>query len=132
MCVHHPDVAVIYPQDQVLRIGSTLMATCTLSPELGLHANKLYWTMNGMRLSSSTYDMVSPDTLSVTLHHLNGSQQKSGDNLVCHGADGLVLGGSCLYVGSKLRLLFELYWAEEGDNIINEIINTECVFKNYI
>ncbi|KAF0042258.1 hypothetical protein F2P81_005790 [Scophthalmus maximus] len=92
-------VAVIYPQDQVLRIGSTLMATCTLSPELGLHANKLYWTMNGMRLSSSTYDMVSPDTLSVTLHHLNGSQQKSGDNLVCHGADGLVLGGSCLYVG---------------------------------
>ncbi|TMS20148.1 Cytokine receptor-like factor 1 [Larimichthys crocea] len=41
----------------------------------------------------------SPEILSVTLHNLNGSQQQSGDNLVCHGADGHVLAGSCLYVG---------------------------------
>ncbi|XP_076582219.1 cytokine receptor-like factor 1b isoform X1 [Chaetodon auriga] len=92
-------VAVISPQDPVLRIGSSLTATCTLSPELGLHSSTLYWTLNGMCLSSSTYSVVSPDTLSVTVHNLNGSQQQSGDNLVCHGADGHVLAGSCLYVG---------------------------------
>lgn len=104
VCVHHPDVAVISPQDPVLHIGSSLTATCTLSPELGLQASTLYWTLNGMCLSSSTYSVVSPDTLSVTLRNLNGSQQQSGDNLVCHGADGHVLAGSCLYVGSKWRL----------------------------
>lgn len=95
------DAAVISPQDPVLRIGSSLTATCTLSPELGLHASTLYWTLNGICLSNSTYSVLSPDTLSVTLHTLNGSQQQSGDNLVCHGADGHVLAGSCLYVGSK-------------------------------
>ncbi|XP_034530115.1 cytokine receptor-like factor 1b isoform X2 [Notolabrus celidotus] len=92
-------VAVISPQDPVLKIGSSLTATCTLSPELGLHAGSLYWTLNGLILSSSTYSVLSPDTLSVTLHNLNGSQQQSGDNLVCHGAGGHVLAGSCLYVG---------------------------------
>ncbi|XP_039985605.1 cytokine receptor-like factor 1b isoform X1 [Xiphias gladius] len=92
-------VAVISPQDPVLRIGSSLTARCTLSPELGLHASTLYWTLNGVRLSSSTCSVVSSDVLSVTLHNLNGSRQQSGDNLVCHSADGHVLGGSCLYVG---------------------------------
>lgn len=106
MCVSNPsDVAVISPQDPVLRIGSSLTATCTLSPELSLHSSTLYWTLNGLRLSSSTYSVLSPDTLTVTLHNLDGSQQQSGDNLVCHGADGHVLAGSCLYVGSKWRLL---------------------------
>ncbi|CAJ1060336.1 cytokine receptor-like factor 1b isoform X1 [Xyrichtys novacula] len=92
-------VAVISPQDPVLQIGSSLTATCTLSPESGLHAGSLYWTLNGMILSSSTYTVLSPDVLSVTLRNLNGSQQQSGDNLVCHGAGGHVLAGSCLYVG---------------------------------
>ncbi|XP_027146082.1 cytokine receptor-like factor 1b isoform X3 [Larimichthys crocea] len=92
-------LAVISPQDPVLRIGSSLTATCTLSPELGLLSSTLYWTLNGICLSSSTYSVVSPEILSVTLHNLNGSQQQSGDNLVCHGADGHVLAGSCLYVG---------------------------------
>ncbi|XP_070712241.1 cytokine receptor-like factor 1 [Pempheris klunzingeri] len=92
-------VAVISPQDPVLLIGSSLTATCTLPPELGVHASTLYWTLNGMCLPSSTYSVLSPDTLSVTLHTLNGSQQQTGDNLVCHGADGHVLAGSCLYVG---------------------------------
>ncbi|XP_076009600.1 cytokine receptor-like factor 1b [Genypterus blacodes] len=91
--------AVIFPQDPVLRVGSSLTATCTLSPELGLHAGTLYWTLNGHRLAGATYGLVGPDVLSVTLHRLNGSQQQSGDNLVCHGADGHVLAGSCLYVG---------------------------------
>ncbi|XP_008275735.1 cytokine receptor-like factor 1b [Stegastes partitus] len=92
-------VAVISPQDPVLRIGSSLTATCSLSPELGLHASTLFWTLNGLRLSSGSYSVVSSGVLSVTLHNLNGSQQQSGDNLVCHGADGHVLAGSCLYVG---------------------------------
>ncbi|XP_034036103.1 cytokine receptor-like factor 1b isoform X2 [Thalassophryne amazonica] len=92
-------VAVIFPQDPVLRIGSSLAATCTLSPELGLHASTLYWTLNGKRLAISGYNVVSPNVLRVTLHHLNGSRQQSGDNLVCHSADGHVLAGSCLYVG---------------------------------
>lgn len=103
LLVHHPDVAVISPQDPVLRIGSSLTATCTLSPELGLLSSMLYWTLNGMRLPSSTYSVVSPDVLSVTVHTLNGSQQRSGDNLVCHRDDGHVLAGSCLYVGSEWR-----------------------------
>uniref|UniRef100_A0A669B470 Cytokine receptor-like factor 1 n=1 Tax=Oreochromis niloticus TaxID=8128 RepID=A0A669B470_ORENI len=92
-------VAVISPQDPFLLIGSSLTATCTLSPELGVHASTLYWTLNGARVSSSAYSVVSPSVLSVTLHGLSGSQQRSGDNLVCHGADGHVLAGSCLYVG---------------------------------
>ncbi|TNN53826.1 Cytokine receptor-like factor 1 [Liparis tanakae] len=96
---HHPEVAVISPQDPVLRIGSSLTATCTLSPELGLHAGTLYWTLNGVSLPSSAYSVASPDALSVTLHNLSGSRQQSGDNLVCHAADGRVLAGSCLYVG---------------------------------
>ncbi|CAB1455000.1 unnamed protein product [Pleuronectes platessa] len=94
-------VAVISPQDPVLPIGSSLTAACTLNPELGLHSSTLYWTLNGKRLPISSYSVVSSDTLSVTLHNLNGSQQKSGDNLVCHGADGHVLSGSCLYVGTS-------------------------------
>ncbi|XP_029607178.1 cytokine receptor-like factor 1 isoform X6 [Salmo trutta] len=92
-------VAGIFPQDPALRMGSSLTATCTVSPERGLHANTMYWTLNGKRLPSSTYDLLSPNCLSVTLHHLNGSQQQSGDNLVCHSGDGHVLAGSCLYVG---------------------------------
>lgn len=114
MCFHRPEAAVISPQDPVLRIGSSLTATCTLSPELGLHASTLYWALNGMSLSSSTYSLVSPDTLSVTLHNLSGSRQQSGDNLVCHGADGHVLAGSCLYVGSKWRDMETPQGGEEG------------------
>ncbi|KAM9385834.1 cytokine receptor-like factor 1b [Pholidichthys leucotaenia] len=94
------DLAVVLPQDPILPIGSSLAATCTLSPELGLHASSLYWTLNGERLSSSTYSLVSSSSLSVTIHSLNGSQQQSGDNLVCRAADGHVLAGSCLYVGA--------------------------------
>lgn len=101
--LHHPDVAVISPRDPVLRVGSSLTATCTLSPELGLLSSMLYWTLNGMCLPRSTYSVVSPDILSVTLHNLNGSRQQSGDNLVCHGDDGQVLAGSCLYVGSEWK-----------------------------
>ena len=101
MCVLSLDVAVISPQDPVLPIGSSLTATCTLAPGLGLQAGSLFWTLNGLSVCSSSYSVLSPDTLSVTLHNLNGSQQQSGDNLVCHGADGHVLAGSCLYVGSK-------------------------------
>ncbi|XP_028301323.1 cytokine receptor-like factor 1b isoform X2 [Gouania willdenowi] len=91
--------AVISPQDPVLRIGSSLTATCTVSPEFGLHASTLFWTLNGVKLASRTYSLLSSTMLSVTLHSLNGSQQQSGDNLVCHGADGHVLAGSCLFVG---------------------------------
>lgn len=115
MCLQHPDVAVISPQDPFLLIGSSLTATCTLSPELGVHASTLYWTLNGARVSSSAYSVVSPSVLSVTLHGLSGSQQRSGDNLVCHGADGRVLAGSCLYVGSKWRVN-----TDSADDIINE------------
>ncbi|KAM6921137.1 cytokine receptor-like factor 1b [Xenentodon cancila] len=93
------DVAVIYPQDPALHIGSSLTATCKVSPDLGLHASAMYWTLNGVRVSSSTYSIVSSNALSVTLLALNGSKQKSGDNLVCHGGDGRILAGSCLYVG---------------------------------
>uniref|UniRef100_A0A3Q1F7R4 Cytokine receptor-like factor 1 n=1 Tax=Acanthochromis polyacanthus TaxID=80966 RepID=A0A3Q1F7R4_9TELE len=98
LCIAHRH-AVISPQDPVLRIGSSLTASCSLSPDLGLHASTLFWTLNGLRLSGSSYSVVSSGVLSVTLHRLNGSQQQSGDNLVCHGADGRVLAGSCLYVG---------------------------------
>ncbi|XP_068175295.1 cytokine receptor-like factor 1b [Antennarius striatus] len=105
LIVPHPTLlssiyeAVITPQDPVLRMGSSLTASCKLSPELGLLSSTLYWTLNGERLPSSTYSVVTPDTLSVTLHRLNGSRQQSGDNLVCHRANGHVLAGSCLYVG---------------------------------
>ncbi|MED6264920.1 Cytokine receptor-like factor 1 [Characodon lateralis] len=92
-------VAMISPQDPIMRIGSSLTATCTLGAELGLHATSLYWTLNGARLSSSTYSIVSSNILSIKLHSLNGSNQKSGDNLMCHRADGRILAGSCLYVG---------------------------------
>ncbi|XP_034149804.1 cytokine receptor-like factor 1b isoform X4 [Esox lucius] len=92
-------VAVIFPQDPALQIGSSLTATCTVSPERGLLVHTMYWTLNGKRLSSSTYGLLSPNALSVTLHRLNGSQQQSGDNLMCHSGDGHVLAGSCLYVG---------------------------------
>ncbi|MEQ2168923.1 hypothetical protein GOODEAATRI_019652 [Goodea atripinnis] len=91
---------MISPQDPIMRIGSSLTATCTLGAELGLHATSLYWTLNGARLSSSTYSIVSSNILSIELHSLNGSNQKSGDNLMCHRADGRILAGSCLYVGS--------------------------------
>ncbi|XP_037530201.1 cytokine receptor-like factor 1b [Nematolebias whitei] len=109
-------VAVIYPQDPILRIGSSLTATCTLGPELGLHPSSLYWTLNGLRLPSSTYSIMSSSTLSVTLHSLGGSQQQSGDNLVCHAADGRILAGSCLYVGSKWRLTLD-------DGVVDDVGN---------
>lgn len=103
LCVFvlHPDMAAVSPQDPVLRIGSSLTASCTLGPELGLMSSSLYWTLNGMRLPSSTYAALNRSTLSVTVHNLNGSQQQSGDNLVCHGDQGHVLAGTCLYVGSE-------------------------------
>lgn len=103
-CVLHPDVALVSPQDPVLRIGSTLTASCTLGPEVGLESSSLYWTLNGVRLPSSSYTVLSRDTLRVTVHELNGSRQQSGDNLVCHGDQGgHVLAGTCLYVGSKCK-----------------------------
>uniref|UniRef100_A0A8B9JFP4 Cytokine receptor-like factor 1a n=1 Tax=Astyanax mexicanus TaxID=7994 RepID=A0A8B9JFP4_ASTMX len=82
-----------------LLIGSSLTATCSVSADHGLHAGSLYWTLNGKRLHSSTYSILSPTVLSVTLTNLSGSRQRSGDNLVCHGGGGHVLAGSCLYVG---------------------------------
>uniref|UniRef100_A0A672Y363 Cytokine receptor-like factor 1 n=1 Tax=Sphaeramia orbicularis TaxID=375764 RepID=A0A672Y363_9TELE len=85
--------------DPVLRIGSSLTASCVLSPDFDLPATSLYWTLNGVRLPGSSYSVVSSDVLSVTLHSLSGSRQQSGDNLMCHGADGQILAGSCLYVG---------------------------------
>ncbi|XP_036377650.1 cytokine receptor-like factor 1b isoform X1 [Megalops cyprinoides] len=92
-------VAAIFPQDPVLRVGSSLTATCSVSAELGIHASTLFWTLNGKRLPSSTYSVLGPTALSVTLSRLNGSRQQSGDNLVCHNSGGHVLAGSCLYVG---------------------------------
>lgn len=97
LCSTH--TAVISPQDPVLLMGSSLTATCSLRSAVNLHAGSLYWTLNGVRVSSSSYSVVSPSTLSVTLHNLSGSRQQSGDNLMCHGADGHILAGSCLYVG---------------------------------
>ncbi|XP_048832509.1 cytokine receptor-like factor 1b isoform X1 [Brienomyrus brachyistius] len=92
-------VATVSPQDPALRVGSSLTATCSISPELGLHASTLFWTLNGRRLPSSAYNLLSATTLTVTLDRLNGSRQQSGDNLVCHNSGGHVLAGSCLYVG---------------------------------
>ncbi|XP_035279497.1 cytokine receptor-like factor 1a isoform X3 [Anguilla anguilla] len=92
-------LAAVLPQDPALRIGSSLTATCTVSPELGLHASALYWTLNGKRLPGGSYRVLGPTALALTLPRLNGSRQQSGDNLVCHGNGGHVLAGSCLFVG---------------------------------
>ncbi|KAM9761526.1 cytokine receptor-like factor 1b [Menidia menidia] len=93
-------VAVISPQDPVLRVGSSLTATCTLmSPGVGLHAGSLYWTLNGARVPGASYRVVSPGVLRMRVEALSGSRQPSGDNLLCHGPDGAILAGSCLYVG---------------------------------
>uniref|UniRef100_A0A8C3KJ83 Cytokine receptor like factor 1 n=1 Tax=Calidris pygmaea TaxID=425635 RepID=A0A8C3KJ83_9CHAR len=93
------DPAVISPQDPTLLIGSSLVATCTVSPDFHLKAQDLYWTLNGRRLPAASYVALGPTTLSVALARLNGSKQQSGDNLVCHSRDGGILAGSCLYVG---------------------------------
>lgn len=95
------EMATIYPQDPALPIGSSLTATCSVNPDHGLHAGSLYWTLNGKRLPSSTYSILSPTALSVTLPRLSGSRQRSGDNLMCHNSGGHVLAGSCIYVGSE-------------------------------
>ncbi|XP_052344679.1 cytokine receptor-like factor 1a isoform X1 [Oncorhynchus keta] len=92
-------MAGIFPQDPALPIGSTLTATCSVSPDLGLHASSLFWSLNGRRLPSSSYSVLSPTALSVTLPGLPASRQRSGDNLVCHNHGGHVLAGSCLYIG---------------------------------
>ncbi|XP_034531761.1 cytokine receptor-like factor 1a isoform X1 [Notolabrus celidotus] len=92
-------VALIYPQDPVLRMGSNLTASCWIHPDLGVHASSLFWTLNGQQLPSSMYRVLSPTNLSVTLAGLNASRQTSGDNLVCHNHKGHILAGSCLYVG---------------------------------
>lgn len=98
------DVAVIYPQDPVLRMGSNLTASCWIHSDLGVHASSLFWTLNGQPLPGSLYRVLSPTNLSVTLAGLNASRQTSGDNLVCHNHKGHILAGSCLYVGSRLIL----------------------------
>ncbi|CAL8268351.1 unnamed protein product [Arctogadus glacialis] len=98
-------VAVIEPQDPALLIGSSLTATCTLGAGAELQAGALYWTLNGRRLPPSgpappgSPAPLGGRALSVTLRRLNGSRQRSGDNLVCHAGDGRVLAGSCLHVG---------------------------------
>ncbi|XP_053228288.1 cytokine receptor-like factor 1 isoform X1 [Podarcis raffonei] len=92
--------AVILPQDPTLRIGSSLTANCSVAADSSLRAEDLYWTLNGRRLPSQTYKVLSANTLGVTISNLNGSQQQSGDNLVCHSKEGGgILAGSCLYVG---------------------------------
>lgn len=96
-----PAMASVHPQDPALRIGASLTATCSVGTDHGLHAGSLYWTLNGRRIPSNTYSVLSPSVLSVTLSNLSGSRQQSGDNLVCHSGGGHVLAGSCLYVGSK-------------------------------
>ncbi|KAI1230644.1 Cytokine receptor-like factor 1, partial [Lamprotornis superbus] len=98
--------AVISPQDPTLLIGSSLVATCTVSPDFPLKAEDLYWTLNGRRLPAASYAALGPSTLSVALARLNGSRQQSGDNLVCHSRDGGILAGSCLYVGCTSVLPF--------------------------
>ncbi|KAK1152586.1 cytokine receptor-like factor 1 isoform X1 [Acipenser oxyrinchus oxyrinchus] len=91
--------ASIYPLDPALPIGASLTATCTVSSELGLEARTLYWTLNSKRLPSESYTVLNRTALTVSLQRLNGSRQQSGDNLVCHSADGHILAGSCVYVG---------------------------------
>ncbi|XP_077187710.1 cytokine receptor-like factor 1 isoform X1 [Paroedura picta] len=90
---------VISPQDPTLLIGSSLTASCSVGADSNLRAEDLYWTLNGRRLPAETYEVRSATTLSVTVSNLNGSQQQSGDNLVCHSKDGGILAGSCLYIG---------------------------------
>ncbi|XP_031416104.1 cytokine receptor-like factor 1a isoform X2 [Clupea harengus] len=92
-------LAGIYPQDPAVQIGTSLTATCSVSSELGLHASSLFWTLNGKRLPSSSYTVLSATALRVTIPPLPGSRQRSGDNLVCHNSGGHVLAGTCLYVG---------------------------------
>ncbi|CAM9768700.1 unnamed protein product [Bubo scandiacus] len=70
--------AVISPQDPTLLIGSSLVATCTVSPDFHLRAEDLYWTLNGRRLPAASYAALGPTTLSVALARLNGSKQQSG------------------------------------------------------
>ncbi|XP_053157324.1 cytokine receptor-like factor 1 isoform X2 [Hemicordylus capensis] len=92
--------ATISPQDPTLLIGSSLMANCSVNADSSLRAEDLYWTLNGRPLPVETYKVLSATTLSVTLSSLNGSQQQSGDNLVCHSKEGGgILAGSCLYIG---------------------------------
>lgn len=97
------EFAAIYPLDPALPIGASLTATCTVSSELGLEARTLYWTLNSKRLPSENYTVLNRTALTVSLQRLNGSRQQSGDNLVCHSADGHILAGSCIYVGSEFH-----------------------------
>ncbi|XP_063313380.1 cytokine receptor-like factor 1 isoform X4 [Pelobates fuscus] len=93
----HP--AVISPQDPTLMIGSSLTAACSVDSDQSLKVDDLFWTLNGKRLPSELYAIINGTAMSVALNNLNGSKQQSGDNLVCHGKDGRILAGSCLYVG---------------------------------
>lgn len=100
------DPAIISPQDPILLIGSSLTANCSVSADSGLKAEDLYWTLNGRPLPVETYKVLGATTLCVTLSNLNGSQQQSGDNLVCHSKErGGILAGSCLYIGRTFSLL---------------------------
>ncbi|RXM93185.1 Cytokine receptor-like factor 1 [Acipenser ruthenus] len=99
LSITSPEFAAIYPLDPALPIGASLTATCTVSSELGLEARTLYWTLNSKRLPSENYTVLNRTALTVSLQRLNGSRQQSGDNLVCHSADGHILAGSCVYVG---------------------------------
>ncbi|XP_019327737.1 PREDICTED: cytokine receptor-like factor 1 [Aptenodytes forsteri] len=109
------DPAVISPQDPTLLIGSSLVATCTVSPDFHLKAEDLYWTLNGRRLPAASYAAPGPTTLSVALARLNGSKQQSGDNLVCHSRDGGILAGSCLYVGLTTDPPSDVHVSRVGD-----------------
>lgn len=125
-----PDVAVIYPQDPVLPMGSNLTASCWVHSDLGIHASSLFWTLNGQQLPSSLYRVLSPTNLSVTLAGLNASRQTSGDNLVCHNHKGHILAGSCLYVGREcdfwmlfftLRRCFLVLWRLMVEKMLQEV-----------
>ncbi|XP_060038333.1 cytokine receptor-like factor 1 isoform X1 [Erinaceus europaeus] len=92
--------AIISPQDPTLLVGSSLQVTCSVLGEApGTPAEGLYWTLNGRRLPADLSRLLNGSTLALVLSNLNGSQQQSGDNLVCHAPDGSILAGSCLYVG---------------------------------
>ncbi|KAG8126944.1 putative Cytokine receptor-like factor 1 isoform X3 protein, partial [Naja naja] len=73
--------AIIAPQDATLHIGASFTANCSVTPNSGLKAEDLYWTLNGRKLPAETYKVLGATTLSVTLTQLNGSRQQSGDNL---------------------------------------------------
>uniref|UniRef100_A0A4W3HPY9 Cytokine receptor-like factor 1 n=1 Tax=Callorhinchus milii TaxID=7868 RepID=A0A4W3HPY9_CALMI len=90
----------VMPQDPILTIGSSLSATCAVTSESKIKSRDLFWTLNGRQIPAELCRVVNETALRVTLRNLNGSQQQSGDNLVCHRADGRILAGSCLYVGS--------------------------------